>query len=88
MKRMLIVAAILISALSLGSCKKEDDECKALANDVNYAAALYASNPTNAQNCGFYKQALTKYLNSSACANKLSATDRQSFQTQLNNLNC
>jgi len=88
MKRVLVVAAILITGLSLGSCKKEDDQCKQLANDVNYAAALYASNPTNAQNCGLYKTAITNYLNSSACANKLSATDRQSFQTQLNNLPC
>lgn len=84
---MLIVVAILITGFSLGSCKKENEECKALANDVNYAAALYASNQ-NATNCGIYKTAIQNYLNAPACANSLSATDRQSFQTQLNNLNC
>jgi hypothetical protein len=87
MKRMLIVAAILITGYSLGSCSKKDDECKALANEVNYAAALYASNP-NVTNCGIYKTAINNYLNASECANKISATDRQSFQTQLNNMNC
>jgi len=87
MKRMLIIVAILITGFSLGSCKKDNDECKALANEVNYAAGLYASNP-NVTNCGIYKTAINNYLNSSACAGKLSATDRQSFQTQLNNMNC
>lgn len=87
MKRILIIVAILITGFSLGSCKKDNDECKALANEVNYAAALYASNP-NVTNCGIYKTAINNYLNSSACAGKLSATDRQSFQTQLNNMNC
>jgi len=87
MKKVLIIAIILISAISIESCKKGDDECKALANEVNYAAALYASNP-NVGNCGIYKTAINNYLNSSACVGKLSATDRQSFQTQLNNLNC
>lgn len=87
MKKLLIVIIILISGISVESCKKGDDECKQLANDVNYAAALYASNQ-NVANCGLYKTAITNYLNSSACVGKLSATDRQSFQTQLNNLNC
>ena len=87
MKRMLIIVSILITGFSLGSCKKDNDECKALANEVNYAAGLYASNP-NVTNCGIYKTAINNYLNSSACAGQLSATDRQSFQTQLNNMNC
>ena len=87
MKRTLIIVAILITGFSLGSCEKDNDECKGLANEVNYAAGLYAQNP-NVTNCGIYKTAINNYLNSSACADKLSATDRQSFQTQLNNMNC
>jgi hypothetical protein len=87
MKQVLIAVVLLVTGFSVGSCKKENEECKALAQDVNFAASVYANNP-NAANCGAYKTAINNYLNSSACASSLSATDRQSFQTQLNNLNC
>ena len=77
----------LILAMSTG-CEKglKDAQCDTYAQDLTYAATLYASSPT-ALNCGYYKTAIQNYLNSE-CAKDLSGPDRSALENKLNNLPC
>ncbi len=81
-----LFASFVIIVASGCEKQSENSQCSALAQDINLAAQLYASNPS-VINCGIYKTALQNYLNS-PCVNDISNSDRQAFENKLNSLPC
>jgi hypothetical protein len=88
-KIILAIAVCCIATFVLVSCKKDKDkaiDCNAATQKISTAAQAYATSQS-AANCNAYKSALQDLLNSD-CANGISASEKETFQSLINSLSC